>query len=896
MDSKTDIKYKQKKYIPVAIIILLLLLAVFTYVYVQNNKDVNVILHCEHSNASTPIESGQGSSGPVNSSSPDPIHVTPGGNGSGTNPPTPDRPTIADMSLFDYNQDTSKTLRVVLTMNNPGIPITNLSINYTNVNNDSDNGTIAIPSLNIDSTYGPQGTYLVSIPSTGSGNPLSTVGALNTYEYYFSINDDSGISKSSYYPFQSGTGSVATPFMIQGIVQFDALRYYTSANGNNASGKYFVVMEDISFPAEWNNNTGNLYNRALSDGTGWVPIGGNKLGVPSGAYSDQFRGNFNGNNKTFSNFTIRSSNYSNGLFGQIGGVSTDQKTDIRNLKIEKMNVQTSNVTKPSYVGSLSGYVENSTVTNVSTANLTIEGDSRIGGLIGYINNTTVNNSTVKGTITTTNYSVGGVVGAGVYSLITNSTSDTNLTAGRVSTTNNSSCVGGIIGLTNYVDINNSRHNGTIQGYNYTGGIVGIWQGGNIKIENSSHTGDINARETIGGVVGIVAGSGTDYTIKSSNATGNISVGAAYSEDGTGGIIGKVNKNNGTIDNCHYIGTITCTENKTYFYYGIGGIMGYSKNENATISNSSANVEINVLKGNGIGGIVGYSAFRGLEVVNSTARGNITSEDIGADVSDLITAGGLVGMMRNDTLIMNSSASVNIKGKTTSTNSGYGGLVGESINSRIRNSYATGNVSGNKAIIGGLVGSTAGIQIDNCYATGNITGGTQVGGLVGNLAPMVIRDSVDPNIILENISSYLNNSYATGNVSGSNTVGGLVGGSGSASRINNCIALNAEVSGSGARRIYSSTTGFPTAIDIVLTNNYAYDGMTTNANFNEKSATGRDGADATAAQAKTLAFYTGTLDWNDGSIVWRMGSAGYPIPVLTWQTTEPTNPPSWATAP
>ncbi len=100
----------------------------------------------------------------------------------------------------------------------------------------------------------------------------------------------------------------------------------------------------------------------------------------------------------------------------------------------------------------------------------------------------------------------------------------------------------------------------------------------------------------------------------------------------------------------------------------------------------------------------------------------------------------------------------------------GGLIGYSTGvSRVRNSYATGNVTGWRNI-GGLVGELEKsnfsspprfppAQISNSYATGNVSGNGSIGGLVGLQAD-------DTEII---------NSHATGLVTGSYlNIGGLVG--------------------------------------------------------------------------------------------------------------------------
>lgn len=80
----------------------------------------------------------------------------------------------------------------------------------------------------------------------------------------------------------------------------------------------------------------------------------------------------------------------------------------------------------------------------------------------------------------------------------------------------------------------------------------------------------------------------------------------------------------------------------------------------------------------------------------------------------------------------------------------GGLAGVAY---VRNSYATGEVSGGGDGVGGLVGSGT---VQNSYATGNVQGEFMVGGLVGRSESSVYA------------------SYATGDVKGGNGVGGLAG--------------------------------------------------------------------------------------------------------------------------
>ncbi|MDR9431709.1 MAG: GLUG motif-containing protein [Natronomonas sp.] len=125
-------------------------------------------------------------------------------------------------------------------------------------------------------------------------------------------------------------------------------------------------------------------------------------------------------------------------------------------------------------------------------------------------------------------------------------------------------------------------------------------------------------------------------------------------------------------------------------------------------------------------------------------------------------GGLVGQLYRGT-ITRSSASGTVDAPDATH---VGGLVGyadgtESNNRRvrtIRESYATGDVTGNESV-GGLVGTTRNETVVHSYAVGNVTGDTAVGGLVGN------HTGTNANVT---------EAYAAGTVSGGTDVGGLIG--------------------------------------------------------------------------------------------------------------------------
>ena len=95
----------------------------------------------------------------------------------------------------------------------------------------------------------------------------------------------------------------------------------------------------------------------------------------------------------------------------------------------------------------------------------------------------------------------------------------------------------------------------------------------------------------------------------------------------------------------------------------------------------------------------------------------------------------------------------------------GGLVGYIRDAKLRNTYATGNVTAGDDHAGGLVGyitsyNNSARTIHNSYATGNVIGGSNesLGGLVGHAS----------------YTSDIRDSYATGSVAGANFTAGLLG--------------------------------------------------------------------------------------------------------------------------
>ena len=275
---------------------------------------------------------------------------------------------------------------------------------------------------------------------------------------------------------------------------------------------------------------------------------------------------------------------------------------------------------------------------------------------------------------------------------------------------------GLFGFVNVgAEIRNVRLlNVNVTGWENTGGLVGINEGGTIS--NSQ-------------VSGTVAGQATSAGI------GGTSV---------GGLVG----NNGGIT---IRGTITASQASATIsgQRNVGGLIG--ANFGGTIRDSLATGAVSG-QGN-LGGLVGSQ--NGGVIADSYASGNVTSIDTGfSGRQDRV--GGLIGSNGNSGTIIASYATGNVEGGQT-----IGGLVGEhSTGGTVSNSWASGAVTAHQYAVGGLVGWNKAL-ISASYATGAVTGASTsqlVGGLVG----------------LNNSGGTIIASYTHGAVEGHEKIGGLVG--------------------------------------------------------------------------------------------------------------------------
>lgn len=136
-------------------------------------------------------------------------------------------------------------------------------------------------------------------------------------------------------------------------------------------------------------------------------------------------------------------------------------------------------------------------------------------------------------------------------------------------------------------------------------------------------------------------------------------------------------------------------------------------------------------------------------LNTKNKDNARYEDMDTrrktySVKGTNSAGGLAAQI-TDSRLNYCFAAVDVSG-----GSNLGGLAGIFNGTEIKNSYASGNISGSGQNMGGLIGYMDRGSVSNCYATGKVyCTGNVAGGLIGAGSGGNVRDSVSYGIVAKN---------------------------------------------------------------------------------------------------------------------------------------------------
>ena len=496
--------------------------------------------------------------------------------------------------------------------------------------------------------------------------------------------------------YDDGDGTAGDPFQINTPAQMDEIGQHSEDWGS-----YFILTADIVLSGY----TGTAFH-----------IIGNS--------TTAFRGVFDGNGHTISNFTYNSTGTDRiGLFGYVYGLNAE----IKNLGLIEANVDAGTGLM---VGSLVGGLNDGTVTGCYAKGGRVEGEGYVGGLVGKISGT-VSNSYATCSVSG-GWRVGGLVGEN-WSMISTCYATGSVSGGWR--------VGGLVGE-NYGAVSNSYATGSVSGTG--GGLVGYGVGvfsSYWDIETSGQT------DSAGGVGKTTAEMQMADTFVGWGCGGvwTLDEGVDYPrlwwEDVAGDVItnmptygggsGEPNEPYliGTAEELNTIGLVVCDWDKHFklmvdidlgAYTGTQfNIIGFTRipfagtfdGNGHTISNFSYGPT-----GSGYIGLFGYVGDPNAEI-----------RDLGLINPNIDTfwywVGSLVGGLNDGTVTGCYAKGGRVEGE------GYvGGLVG-TISGTVSNSYATCSVSGDLDV-GGLVGYNDYGTVSNCYAAGSVWGNSYVGGLVG----------------------------------------------------------------------------------------------------------------------------------------------------------------------
>ncbi len=470
-------------------------------------------------------------------------------------------------------------------------------------------------------------------------------------------------------------------------------------------------------------------NNTTSAATGEWKDGTHQIWVPIGSESRPFKGTFNGsaggnNHKVYGLYINDPSLNDAGFFGHTYGAS-----------ICSVDVRVGYVSGQDYVGSLIGHAERTTIKKIR-AEVDVNGNNYIGGLIGYAEDFRVLNSHFLGNVVGAGDYIGGIIGKS-YNEAENYTSD----------------------YTNDV-VSNSYVTGSVKGFNYVGGAIGMDSVYRDSSSNSEYNNVWKRRLVHVNVQGTIDG-----------------------QSYVGGIVGKLsffNENTSApfrfttvIDSC------SLTKGNVNGTSYVGGLIGY--NTHGSIQNSHSEGDV-VGTDDYVGGLIGLSYYfweEGLEVqrniaYNSYSVGNVKGNNY---------IGGAIGLdsirwkrYSSSVFLTNRIAKINAQGSIAG-NAYVGGVAGGiksnsprvSIVSIIDSSYHIGGTVNGADYVGGVIGYIDG-SILSSYSKGDVIGaGDFVGGVVG-LAVRCLREG----FIFKDDTTYIKDSYSVGNVKGIRYVGGVVG--------------------------------------------------------------------------------------------------------------------------
>ncbi len=556
--------------------------------------------------------------------------------------------------------------------------------------------------------------------------------------------------------------------LVAALLHFGALDITTSAawdgtstagfgGGDGSSAETACEIangEQLAFLAQ-QVNSGTDYEGKFFKLTADIDLGG-KEWTPIGGYYHCFKGTFDGDGHTVSNFTINSENTCTGLFGKNNGT-------IMNLGVEKAEINGWDL-----VGGVCGRNEQGgTIKNCYNTGA-VEGESTVGGVCGYNGGTIqncYNTGAVKG-----KRNVGGVCGFNDDGGTIENCYSTGAVSGNSET---SSAIGGVCGCNNEGTITNCYYNTDF----CTVGGIGDGEGsatgltseelcnifGNDEIWQSGvYSGDDSRIDcTLPSLIGV----GEAQTIRLYNfGTSDSPDWQLFTEITTADQFKAIGGGKTSLGKNYVLGADIDFGGEEITPIGDSAkpFTGKFSGDGHTVSNFIINLEDECigLFGKNNGTIMNLGV-ENAEITGYDYVGGVCGENNGTikncyntgAVSGNFDIGGVCGFNSDGGTIQNCYNTGAVKGEFT-----IGGVCGyNNTGCTINNCYNTGTVNGNGEDIGGVCGLNGTSTITNSYNIGNVSGTGYVGGVCGY-----------------SYGGTITNNYNIGNVSGTDYVGGVCG--------------------------------------------------------------------------------------------------------------------------
>ncbi len=227
---------------------------------------------------------------------------------------------------------------------------------------------------------------------------------------------------------------------------------WIAQNSSSWDNKSYIQISNIdaTYTKYWDDADDNSDTDKYNDANDITNNGNNEGFSPIGNSTSKFSSSYDGNGYSISGLTINRGSTNNvGMFGYTSSGAI----------ISKLHLENDNITGSYRVGSLVGYLTNSSIEKCSSSG-TVTGDRIVGGLVGITADSSVNNSFSTARVTARDST--GIAGGLTGFLYTNTNVTNSYSTGSI--TANASR-GGLVGLLQSSTVTDSFYDETTSGAN-----------------------------------------------------------------------------------------------------------------------------------------------------------------------------------------------------------------------------------------------------------------------------------------------------------------------------------------------------------------------------------------------------------------------------------------------